>query len=83
MEILCKIIGHKYCDIAARHGYDICASCGKDLDMNDRTRMQVSRVYLRYRWNDLKWSVQKYFRPCCDCGRRFNRHDPNVDCLPF
>lgn len=83
MPIICKIIGHKPCEVAARHGYDICASCGKDLDMNDRTRPDWSLTYLRYRLQDFKWSVRRWLRPCCDCGRRFGRHDPKVDCLPF
>jgi hypothetical protein len=42
-------------------------------------------TYWRWKAGTLDWKnrFMAWLGPCVDCGRRFGRHDDNVDHLPF
>lgn len=81
-RLLYKYLGHVRDPIAEEHGYSLCRDCGDYLGEHDRIRWE--------RLHALKWEILYHlprFRawrmPCPDCGKRFGRHDPNVDHMPF
>ena len=83
---VCSLLGHKDGDPEAIYDPFVCCRCGaSDYYESDFSEPWHINAYHRLKskvvgkWERLKgWSL-----PCSDCGRRFGRHDENVDHLPF
>jgi hypothetical protein len=87
---LCKLIGHKIEYPMAPDDYRLtqCKRC--HLSKHEAYGDEPLRSWpseIRYWTANLRRKIKdwlrNFFKPCCDCGKRFGAHDKTVDHLPF
>lgn len=84
----CRLFGHAWDHDASRY-YSVyhCNRCGYVAqDHFDDGYLPRIKLWLLFRWHDVgDWARRKFhgFFPCPECGRRFGKHDTNVDHIPF
>jgi DNA-directed RNA polymerase subunit RPC12/RpoP len=80
-EALCRMFGHKLDEMALQCAGELrCSRCGLDLETSSR----LQRTGASIRWElGVRADMLKAWYRCGTCGRRFGRHDSNVDHLPF
>jgi hypothetical protein len=83
-HLLCRLLGHRLCPDARKHGhFDLCLRCHQEAyDLPQPAHIQWLRQ-MRWRLHDVKVGFLAWFQPCYACGRRFGRHDDSIDHLPF
>lgn len=89
MDRLCWLIGHRddvpWQERDRDYSPFVCHRCGGcEMDPDFRWSRHVVAFWGFRDWlSEIPCRVRNWWRPCPECGRRFDRHDYAVDHLPF
>jgi hypothetical protein len=82
--LMCRVWGHTEDLEAARHGYNVCATCREWIVDDTGLRDWVRRWWWAhtYRIRD-RWFRFRLWLRCDECGCWCGRHDDKFDHIPF
>jgi hypothetical protein len=78
-RLICWLIGHHW-DYGYAMDYDL-ARCARCCEVEPNYGLPASALYKLSCW--WKWKVRVPLEKCPDCGLRFQRHNPDIEHLPF